>query len=391
MKAGKWIAAAAAVCVVAVAAVLVVRSEKQKKAEEAFVTEMQQVMDKYKCPGMSCVVVKDNKIIYNHNFGLKDIEAGIPVDDETMFRIASISKSFTATSMMQMIEQGKVTLDTDVSTLAGFPIRNPKWPDTVITLEMLMSHTSSINDSQGYFSIDYINPDVNPDWAKCYSDYEPGTGYRYCNLNFNLTGTFLEKLSGERFDQYVVHHVLEPLGLYGGYCVDSLDASRFAKLYNVSKDGTPHEQPEAYDPRSEEIAAYRFGYDAPLFSPTGGMKITAIDLAKYMIMHMNYGYSPLAKVRIISEESSRAMQTPRSEPEHYGLALVRNGEYIPGVEIVGHTGGAYGLRSAMFFIPERKCGIVVITNGSYNPWGEDGNILTGSLMVAFKHFLAEED
>ena len=108
-------------------------------------------------------------------------------------------------------------------------------------------------------------------------------------------------------------------------------------------------------------------------------------------MHMNYGYSPLAKVRIISEESSRAMQTPRSEPEHYGLALVRNGEYIPGVEIVGHTGGAYGLRSAMFFIPERKCGIVVITNGSYNPWGEDGNILTGSLMVAFKHFLAEED
>ena len=92
--------------------------------------------------------------------------------------------------------------------------------------------------ARGYFVLDAVNPATNPDWVECYNDYEPGTGYEYCNLNFNLVGTFIEKLSGERFDQYVVHHVLEPLGLYGGYCVDSLDASRFVKLYDF-RDGKP--------------------------------------------------------------------------------------------------------------------------------------------------------
>ncbi len=88
---------------------------------------------------------------------------------------------------------------------------------------MVLSHRSGINDSQGYFTLDAINPAKNPDWAKCYNDYEPGKGYRYCNLNYNMVGTIIEKISGERFDQYVKHHILDPLGLYGGYCVDSLD------------------------------------------------------------------------------------------------------------------------------------------------------------------------
>ena len=66
-----------------------------------------------------------------------------------------------------------------------------------------MSHTSSIKDSEGYFNLDVINPDKNVNWAKCYNNYAPGKGYMYCNLNFNMVGTIIEKLSGERFDQYV--------------------------------------------------------------------------------------------------------------------------------------------------------------------------------------------
>ena len=92
---------------------------------------------------------------------------------------------------------------------------------------MLLSHRSSLNDSEGYFSLDSLNPAPNPNWAKCYSNYEPGTGYRYCNLNFNMVGAVIEKLSGERFDVSVKKRVLNPLGLQAGYCIDSLDARKF--------------------------------------------------------------------------------------------------------------------------------------------------------------------
>lgn len=360
----------------------------QSKTEAAFEKAMEEYRNSMGNVGLSVVVVKDNRIVYNHNFGYKNLETGEPVTDNTMFRIASISKSFSATSMMQLIEQGKVSLDTDVSTLAGFKIRNPKYPDIVITLEMLMSHTSSLNDNEGYFTLDVINPEKNPDWAKCYNDYAPGKGYEYCNLNFNLTGSFIEKLSGERFDQYVVHHILDPLGLYGGYCVDSLDASRFATLYEWDgKRMAP--QPEAYEPRSEKISAYRFGYDTPLFSPTGGMKISALDLARYMMVHMNYGISPLTGARLISEEHSRDMQKERSSDEHYGLALWRTHKMTP-VELVGHTGGAYGLASAMFFSPEGKYGFVAISNGKQKSSGTPLNIHTGAVALMYKYFISGE-
>ena len=107
----------------------------------------------------------------------------------------------------------------------------------VITLKLMLSHLSSINDSQGYFSLDAINPAKNPDWARCYNDYAPGKGYQYCNLNFNMLGAVIEKISGERFDRYVKQHVLDPLGLYGGYYVEELDKSKFATLYAYDSSG----------------------------------------------------------------------------------------------------------------------------------------------------------
>ena len=333
--------------------------------QKEFVKEIEAYRTSVRNPGLAVAVVKGGEIVYSAGFGSASLEEEIPIDPErSLFRIASISKSFSATSMMQLIEAGKVTLDTDVSDLAGFPIRNPAWPDVPITLEMLMSHTSSLNDSEGYFVLDVVNPATNPDWAKCYNPYKPGTGYEYCNLNFNLVGSFIEKLSGERFDQYVVHHVLEPLGLYGGYCVDSLDTSRFVKLYYYDeKEDCMKESVDAYAPRSERIANYTFGYDTPVFSPTGGMKISACDLARYMMMHMGYGTSPKG-VKIISEESSRNMQTPRSADENYGLALRVRDDLIPGLTLIGHTGGAYGLRSAMFWPEDRSFGLVMISSGS---------------------------
>jgi len=338
--------------------------------------------------GLGVAVVKDNKIIYDNYFGVKNLETGEKVDAQTIFRIASISKSFTSTALMQLVEQGKVTLGTDVGDLMGFQVRNPKYPETVITLERLLSHTSSLSDTLGYFTLDVINPATNPDFAGCYNDYEPGKGYQYCNLNFNMAGTILEKLSGERFDQYIVNHILNPLGLYGGYDNGALDSTRFATLYSYNPENDSLEaQPGAYKSRAEDIANYITGYTTPIFSPTGGMKISTTDLAKYMMMHMNYGLYPGAQERIISEESSKNMQTPRSDDEHYGLALWRNADYIPEVELVGHTGGAYGLRSAMFFHPEEKYGFIVISSGAKR---SDEELLKGIIKLMYDHFIANE-
>ncbi len=353
LKHKSWLAILLSILVIA-------KSHAQfEKAEQ----DLQTIMKKFSVVGLSVAVVKNNEIVYTNSFGLKDIESNTPLSDQNIFRIASISKSFSATAIMQLVEAKKLSLDDDFSKLIGFKIRNPKYPDKVITLRMVLSHTSSINDSQGYFTLDTINPDKNKEWAKCYNDYEPGKGYQYCNLNYNMTGAVIEKFSGERFDVYVKRHILNPLKLYGGYCVDSLDNSRFATLYAFDSASRKFiASPAAYAPRRDEIKNYEMGYTTPIFSPTGGMKISATDLAKYMTMHMNGG--TYNGVKIISKKSSAIMQTPLSDEEGYGLAITNINDLIPEKIMTGHTGSAYGLYSAMFFHPKEKFGIVVITNGS---------------------------
>ena len=332
-------------------------------------TEIKEIMKELDVVGLSVAVVKKGKIIYNHSFGLKDIATNVPLTNDHIFRIASISKSFSATAIMQLVEAGRLSLDDDFSKLVGFTVRNPKFPQTVITLRMVMSHTASINDSQGYFTLDAIDPAKGANYIKCYNDYEPGTAYQYCNLDYNMTGTVIERLSGERFDNYVRDHVLKPLKLYGGYCVDSLDATLFATLYEYDSTKTLVPSPGAYNPRREEIQNYIMGYSTPIFSPTGGMKISAAHLARYMIMHMKHG--KYNGIRIISKKSSRIMQTTVAEKEGYALAIMHTDKLIPGKMLTGHTGSAYGLYSAMFFNAKEKFGMVVITNGC-KPVDKDG-------------------
>ena len=330
------------------------------------------IMQETPVAGLSVAVVKGNRVIYAHSFGYMDLENRIPLTNDNIFRIASISKSFSATSIMQLAENGKLSLDDDVGDLLGFPVRNPKFPGTIITLRMLLSHRSSINDSQGYFSLDAIDPSKNADGSKCYNDYEPGKGYQYCNLNYNLTGTIIEKISGERFDQYVKKHITDPLGLKAGYCVDSLDASSFAKIYEYRADSSKFiHAPAAYAPRSAEIAAYVMGRSTPVFSPTGGMKISAVDLARYMVMHSRMGR--FEGGRIISKKSAGMMRTVLSEKEGYGLALLTTDKLISGERMLGHTGSAYGLYSAMFWHPKKKFGFIVISNGCHPGYSEGFN------------------
>ncbi len=349
--------------------------------------EIAESMTKTESVGLAVAVVKNNQLIYQHSFGKKSIEDDTPLNNSDIFRIASISKSFAATSMMQLAEAKKLSLDDDFGNLVGFKIRNPKFPETVITLRMVLSHTSSINDSQGYFNLDVINPSKNTNWEKCYTDKQPGTGYLYCNLNFNMVGAVIERITGQRYDSYVKQHILKPLNVYGGYCIDSLDSKRFVSLYEYENNAFKL-SPAAYAPRREELSTYQIGYSTPILSPTGGMKISATDLATYMTMHMNYGKTKGAK--IISKKSAKQMQTPLSSQENYGLALLTTNKLINGKTLIGHTGSAYGLYSAMFFDPKEKFGIVVITNGT-NAKEIDGYkaIIKESFNILYQNLIAK--
>lgn len=351
---------------------------------------LQQEMDFNGAVGLAVAVVKDNAIVYTHSFGWKDREAKIPLEKDDLFRIASISKSFSATAVMQLLEQGKLSLDDRVGDLVGFPVYNPKFPDIPITLGMLLSHTSSLTDREGYFTLDVINPELNPDWAKSYADYAPGETYQYCNLGFNTIGAIIERISGQRFDRYIAEHILDPLGLYGGYLVDSLEADRIAQIYSFDPHTQTYEKSQAYRPLGDRLDDYTTGYSAPIFSPTGGMKISAPDLARYMMMHMNYG--SLDGQRIMSEGNAKKMQRPLAWMDanrDYGYALHHDrGTMVPGVDLIGHTGDAYGLNSVMMFDPSKKFGMVVITNG-FAP--SDPSFQSRIMSVLYDHFIQGAD
>ncbi len=335
---------------------------------------IEKIMKDLDAIGLGVAVVKNGQIIYKNSWGYSNLETKTPLKEDNLFRIASISKSFTATSIMQLAERGLIDLDADISDLVGFKVRNPKFPDVKITPYMLLSHTSSLSDKEGYFRMDVLDPSKNPNWENAYYSFRPGTRYVYCNLNYNTLGTVLERVSHIRFDQYVVGNVLKPLGIdYAGYWVESLDQSKFVTLYEKDKNGNWEAQPEAYAPRTKEIENYKFGYSTPIFSPTGGMKINPVGLAKVMMMHMGLGTSPEG-VKIISSESALLMQsrfTPTGleegfrggKPVYYGFALWNNEDLIPGKTMVGHTGGAYGVLTLMTWNKDRTFGIVIMTNG----------------------------
>lgn len=344
-------------------------SLREKRIDAA----IQEVMEEYDCVGISAVVIQDGEVIYDKAFGYKDLDTKEPLSTSHMMRIASISKSFTATGLMKQVEKGIISLDDDISDLIGFKIRNPHHPEVPITLRMVLSHTASIRDQENYSTLDHLNPAINGDCAASFYEYKPGEGYNYSNLGLNLAGTILEKVTNVRFDQYVRDSIILPLGLEGGHNIDVLDSSRIASLYR-RRNGEYVKSP-AYGSVAHRLDNYIMGYSAPIFSPTGGVKISAQDLAQYMKMHMNYG--ELNGVRIMSEESAKTMQTPvwmiqniHEWEDQYGLCLQEFVDYIdnpryntPGNYPIGHTGDAYGLRSIIIWSPADGWGIAAMTNG----------------------------
>lgn len=347
----------------------VVKKKNSAKDITIFERRMNRFLKEKEIVGLIVGVVENNRMIYANSFGNRDIEGttSFRKDLKDIVRIASISKSFCATALMQLCEQGKVSLDEDVQDIMGFKIRNPKYPDKKITVGMLLSHTSSLNDSQGYKTLDKLNPATNPNAEKCYSQYAPGDGYKYCNLNFNLLGAIVEKITGVRYDKYIKAHILDPLEMNASLNIEDLDATATVPLYKLNKkSGELEHKPEAYYRIAKADSEYIIGYDPALFSTTGGMKSDVWSLARYMMMHMNYG--TYGNVKIISEPSARLMQSKQTTTDveniFYGYALrSMDKSWVPDANLKGHTGSAYGMTSTMTFNPCEKYGFVTLCNG----------------------------
>lgn len=324
------------------------------------------LMEKYECVGLSVVAVKDNKIVYYDSFGYNpdysDSTKRTSIKREDINYIASISKTFISTAIMQLKEKRLLNLDDDVNKYLDFSVRNPHYPDTPISIRMLLTHRSSLNNIKGVFSFDHFNlliPEKNREYSKCFNNYKPGAGYDYCNYGYAILGAIIEKTSGMRLDNYIDKFIMKPMGLYGGFNVEKLDSNLFVKSYWYEK-GKFIKQPGAYKP-DKYLKDYVLGFSTPALHPADGMIISSYDLAKFMLMHMNDGRYKKGK-RIISSESEKEMRIAPKNNKNYGLALAHY-SFLNGVDLIGMTGGARGMHTAMYFNPDEKYGFVVFCNG----------------------------
>ena len=365
-------------------------------------------------------IIKDGEIIFADTVGNKYIdnenpENNIAANADTKYRIASISKLNTAIAVWQLIEQGKFSPEDDAAELLGFELRNPNFPDTPITVGMLLSHTSSIReggDNSGTYNIPFGHhiKEFFDEESECYCEgawapegEAPGEFFSYCNFNYCLLATIVERVSGERFDQYMKNHVYDPMGLTCGYNVAEMapdvqeTVGTLYRKFNEDGEYDPvngkwEAQVDDYTdgyPEADMYDDYEIGTNGSLFGPMGSLRISVKELCAIMQMYTNGG--SYNDVQILKPETVERMFTPYwsydAEKENgdtyydlmlcYGMGphiftnkggdrLVENQD----LPFVGHTAEAYGLLGGMGFDLEKGNGIVYIVAGMGNDMDE---------------------
>jgi CubicO group peptidase (beta-lactamase class C family) len=367
---------------------------------------------------LSALVMRDGKVVYEGHFGHRVMAAdnagkALASDQDTLYRMASVSKLVTTIAAMQLVDAGKLDLDADIGQYLGYTVRNPHFAQMPITTRMLLSHTSSLRDDGGYFFPlekplkEVLQAAPSPTgqeatWANksnASADHAPGRYFTYCNLNFGIVGTLIEAITHQRFDLYMQQSVLQPLGIAGGFTPETLtpaDISRLAVLYRKASNGVWNPngpwvpQVDGYQgkppsPRAG-LDAYVPGTNATGFSPQGGLRTSVAGLGSIMQMLMNNGM--LNGKRILSAQSVSAMLQPewRKHPTQdngdtlsgqfhaWGLGMQRfvdtsgpsTGDRLTargGQTGAGHLGFAYGLQSGFIFDPATRNGVIYAIGG----------------------------
>ncbi len=305
-------------------------------------------------PGVMVSVVQDGKLLLAKGYGYADLEGQVPVDPErTLFRVASLSKLFTWTAIMQLMEQGRLSLDTDINEYLDFDI--PASFPQPITLRHLLSHTAGFEDiglSNFKLQVDEMTP--LGDWLRSNLParvFPPGEVIAYSNYGAALAGYIVERASGLPFDDYVEQNVFVPLGMARSTFRQPLPenlAADMAKGYNYT---------------GGQYVEGSFVFDVPY--PAGAMTASAADMARFMVAHLQNG--ELDGRRILQEDTALQMHTRLYAPDPRLDAGMAHGFFdntVNGQRILYHGGNLVTFNSGLYLIPEHNVGIFISTNGT---------------------------
>jgi len=339
-------------------------------------------MEQYHFPGLSACIIKDDQIIWKGNYGYANIEQKILVTDSTLFYIASVSKTFTGTAVMQLWEQGLFELNDDVNDYLPFNVRNPNHPKVPITFRMLLTHTSGIHfvgglitwgsDSPvelGYYIENYLTPNGVYYQSNNWNTWVPGTQHDYSNVSVALLGYLVEKITNIPFEKYCQDSIFVPLGMTEtSWFLDNLDEKKIATPYEYSGG--------RYSPNPHwGIAEY----------PSAQIRTGLTQLASFINAYMQGGQ--IDGKRILNSSTIDSMTTIHNPAIHPSQGLIW---FIPelGIPDIGdriicmHIGGwISGANSLAAYILEtgEKVGVIILTNRRY----DDGIIEIGLELLSY--------
>ena len=336
-----------------------------------FEGKLAQVFAKYQTLGAVVCLVENGTVSHVYTYGDRDA-VGTPITADTMFQVGSISKMVTAMGVMRLVQDGKASLDQDLTELLGTTVRNASYPDTPITLRQLMTHTAGLRDSSLY--ADALLGDALPLsqlFAPKLNKYaftdgmQPGVKAKYSNFGGGLLGSILEQVSGESVDDYMSRVLFTPLGIQAAYLGWKIPAdAAVSDLYRM---------PQKRLVKTVRETATDTVTDAQLdYTLTAGkLTISAPDLAKLVIALCDGGL--YGDVRVLDESAVLQMRTMQngigsvSGDSQRGLCInLITDTLVPGRTLYGHGGKANGMLCAAYFDPTDRTGIVMLTNGCNN-------------------------
>lgn len=319
------------------------------------------MMEENKAIGLTVAVVQDGAVKHLKGYGYADRESETAVDPQRhLFRIASITKTVTATAVMQLVEQGRIDPEADVNDyLTDFKI--PEAFGGPVKIKDLLSHRGGFEDQANFIYAgdpseyrilrDYLAETVP---ARVYPS---GERTSYSNWGYSLLGRVVENVSGKSWEDYFADHIFDPLGMNATTARQPLGSdnpasmepaleSRLASIYRV--DGEGHT---------------KWRYELLLAAPGGSISSTAADMARFMMAHLNDG--ALGDERILKPESAASMRqriySGRPGVDYgYGFRLLKIGQY----DVIRHDGGIANSKSMMIMVPALNTGVFISSNGA---------------------------
>ena len=321
-----------------------------KGAERFFAAWIRGQLAYRNLPGIAVGVISGQQLIWAQGFGFADVDKKTPMTPATKFRMASHSKLFTATAIMQLRDAGKVHLDDAVSAyLSWFHIGPAGADDPAITIEELLTHSAGLPREAGPHWSELSFPDAEGVQQFVHTHqaaFSPEVRWKYSNLGFTIAGMVVEAISGEKWAAYVQNHIFNPLGMTAS-SVDQ-DVEGLATGYGARMpDGTRAKMPFV---------------DARAMGPATGITSNVEDMAKFV--SLQFRQDKAGGSQILSAGALRQMHRVRVLDNNWqagnaiGFAVIRNGEKT----YVGHGGSYFGYKTQTYMQMEPKVGVIVLTN-----------------------------